>query len=138
MLVRFFSAQYASTPSPPPAIGPLIQGRTMRFEAHERHGVPARIRDPLRLHDDDGPHPDAASTGKVLGQRREVIISSSNHPSPSVNADDPRWSLEGTEHQYDPPVLPKMGDRLHAAAGLVQIGDMAFVEDHQLLTVALW
>ncbi len=89
------------------------------------------------VHHDDGAHPDAASTRKALRQRSKVTVIGRNHAPPPMNAHNPGWSLEGAEHQHDAPVLPQMGDGLYAAAGLVQVGEAAFVQDHQLLTVAL-
>ncbi len=55
----------------------------------------------------------------------------------AVDANDPRFAFEGTEHEDYAAVLAQVGDGLDAAAGPVEVGDAMWVEYSELAVVAL-
>ena len=101
---------------------------------HQRHAVPAGVRDALDV-DQDHRAPGLRNLGlferAALDQLVEARIARLDDGSAPVQAQDPRRALERAEHHDDPAVLAQVGDRLGAAAGEVEIGDLVRAEHPQ-------
>jgi hypothetical protein len=65
------------------------------------------------------------------------LLTGEDDPSLPIQAQDPRWAGQGTEHEGDAPVVAQVGGGLGAAAGQVKVGDGPFVEDGEGIGVAL-
>ena len=63
--------------------------------------------------------------GKQRIQLLEAGLARLEHGAGSVEPHDSRRPVEGAEHHADPAVLAEVRDRLDAAAGEIEVGDMS-------------
>jgi len=118
------------------ALRPVVEHGAMRFEAHEGHGVSARVGHPLHVDGDHRPHARAMPILEVLGERVEPGSSSKvTWPRP-WQPHDARRPLEGAEHDHDPAVLLQVGD-CFTPEPVWSVGDTVRPEHSELAPVAL-
>ena len=61
-----------------------------------------------------------------------AAVADMRHDAPApVQSDYFRAAIECAEHEHDAAVLPKVGDRLEAAAGIVQVADLQWIEHRE-------
>jgi hypothetical protein len=108
----------------------------VRREGHEGHAIAAGVRHTLDVDDHDRAHADT-DAWEPLGESRKAHVVDENCLGVAVEAHDAGRAVERAEHHDDAAVLAEVRDRLHAAAGLVEVGDATRTEDDELVTIAL-
>src|ERR1700722_619689 len=109
----------------------------MLLEVHERYAVATRVRDSLNLDHNHRSNTRTGCPGKQSHEGIELGRICEDGPSRPVESHNTWRPRKGTEHHHDATIFLQVGDRLDAAAGLIEIGNGTRPGDEKLVTVAL-
>lgn len=116
-------------------LSPSEKLAALAFIFQQWNSIPAGHRHSLEIHYDDRPGAGVrGETGRQISKARTMRF---EHASTAVQSDDVGRTLEGTEHQHNPPVLFCVRDCLYTAADQVKVGDCPGIENAERVE-ALW
>src|ERR1700692_4070272 len=100
---------------------PGLQLCALALILKKRNAVATRILDARDFDDND--RPCMLGSGKRVREDGELRLVRLDHAAMSIEAENVGWTLKRAKHQDDSAVLFQVGDGLHSAAVVIQVGD---------------